>query len=121
MSTSPSADPPASPATGAAPTSPATGAAPASPATGADSLAINANNPMTVSVRNQRGEDTFFKVKLHTRIGKLLNAYANRTGQPVDTIRFLLDGERLSPEDTMESAGLENEDQIDAVLEQIGG
>ena len=76
---------------------------------------------ITVNVRNQQGVDTFFRVKRTTPFRKLFNGYANRTGAPIHTIRFLYDGERLDANDTMESAGLEDGDQIDALLEQTGG
>lgn len=36
-------------------------------------------------------------------------------------LRFLFDGARLSPEDTAESLGLENEDIIEVFQDQQGG
>jgi small ubiquitin-related modifier len=52
---------------------------------------------------------------------KVFNAYAQRKGVQVTSLRFLLDGERIIGEQTPKMLELEDGDQIDAVLEQVGG
>ena len=38
-----------------------------------------------------------------------------------DTVRFMFDGERIGDENTPADLGLEDGDQIDAMVTQIGG
>ena len=52
---------------------------------------------------------------------KVFEAYANRKGVDVGALRFLLDGERISETDSPKMLELEDEDQIDCVLQKLGG
>lgn len=54
-------------------------------------------------------------------MSKIFNAYASRKGVDANSLRFLLDGEIVGPESTPKMLELEDQDQIDAVLEQVGG
>ena len=47
--------------------------------------------------------------------------YASRKGVDSTTLRFLVDGERVQPDDTPGSLDLDDQDQIDCMLEQSGG
>jgi small ubiquitin-related modifier len=69
----------------------------------------------------QNGEETFFKIKKTTKMSKVFQTYAAKKGVQVGSIRFLLDGERIEPEQTPKMLELEDQDQIDCVLEQTGG
>jgi len=69
----------------------------------------------------QNGEETQFKIKKTTKMGKVFKAYAERKGISQQTLRFLLDGERVNDDQTAKMLELEDGDQIDAVLEQVGG
>jgi small ubiquitin-related modifier len=80
-----------------------------------------ANNTITVRVKDQTGEETFFKVKKTTKMSKVFSAYAQRKGVSSQSMRFLLDGERIGVDETPKSLELEDQDQIDCVLEQHGG
>ena len=51
----------------------------------------------------QGGQETIFKVKRHTKMKKVFAAYASRRGIRVESLRFVLDGDRISPDDTPES------------------
>lgn len=51
-------------------------------------------------VRVQSGEETFFKVKPNTKMEKIFSAYAQRKGVPPNALRFLLDGTRISGDQT---------------------
>ena len=62
-----------------------------------------------------------FLVKNTTKMSKVFVAYAQRKGVQQSSLRFLLDGERINPEDTPKSLELEDQDQIDCLLEQYGG
>ena len=62
-----------------------------------------------------------FKIKKSTKMSKVFKAYASRKGVEESALRFLLDGERISDTDTPKMLELEDEDQIDCVLQQVGG
>ena len=79
------------------------------------------NEPITIRVKDQTGEETMFKIKKSTKMSKVFNAYAQRKGVEAGSLRFLLDGERISDDDTPKMLELEDEDQIDCVLAQMGG
>eukprot|EP00985_Skeletonema_marinoi_P027288 scaffold22172_cov135-Skeletonema_marinoi.AAC.3 len=77
--------------------------------------------PITIRVRDQTGEETFFKIKKSTKMSKVIQTYASRKGVDSTTLRFLVDGERVQPDDTPGSLDLDDQDQIDCMLEQSGG
>ena len=52
---------------------------------------------------------------------KLMNAYCSRQNLDQGQMVFLYDGERISPENTPEQLGMEDNDEIDAMIHQIGG
>ena len=52
---------------------------------------------------------------------KLMNAYADRQGVQLRSIRFLFDGERIREDQTPQDLELEDGDSIDVVMEQVGG
>ena len=69
----------------------------------------------------QTGEETVFKIKKTTKMTKVFSAYAQRKGVESNSLRFLLDGERIADDQTPKTLELEDQDQIDCVLEQLGG
>lgn len=76
---------------------------------------------VTLRVREQTGEEMFFKVKSTTKMQKIFDSYAQRRGVSVDTVTFLLDGQKINANETPKTLELEDDDQIDAVLAQVGG
>ena len=54
-------------------------------------------------------------------MNKVFQTYANRKGVQLGSLRFLLDGERIEPEQTPKMLELDDQDQIDCMLEQSGG
>ena len=99
---------------------------------------------ITIRVKDQTGEETFFKIKQSTRMEKVrapffftfsprappysprpppqvFTAYASRKGVAMHSLRFLIDGERINPDHTPKMLDLEDQDQIDCMLEQQGG
>ncbi|KAL7477732.1 hypothetical protein ACHAW6_003522 [Cyclotella cf. meneghiniana] len=77
--------------------------------------------PITIRVRDQTGEETFFKIKKSTKMSKVFESYASRKGVQTASLRFLLDGERIPPDATPKTLELDDQDQIDCMLEQSGG
>ncbi|KIJ40287.1 hypothetical protein M422DRAFT_32330 [Sphaerobolus stellatus SS14] len=79
------------------------------------------NAPINIKVVSSTGEEVFFKIKRSTKLTKLQGAYAAKVGKDVNNIRFLYDGERITEEDTPGSLGMEDNDAIDVMVEQVGG
>jgi len=88
---------------------------------GDEAKATESNEPITIRVRDQTGEETFFKIKKTTKMSKVFLTYANRKGVQLGSLRFLLDGERIEPDQTPKMLELDDQDQIDCMLEQSGG
>jgi small ubiquitin-related modifier len=63
----------------------------------------------------------FFKVKKTTKMEKILSAYAQRRGVALTSLRFMLDGTRIKETDTPKMLELDDNDQIDVMLEALGG
>lgn len=76
---------------------------------------------ITLKVKSQNGNELFFKIKKSTQLKKLMDAYCSRNGVVPTTVRFLFDGNRIRENDTPNDLQLQNDDQIDAMVEQIGG
>eukprot|EP00542_Grammatophora_oceanica_P017216 CAMPEP_0194048712 /NCGR_PEP_ID=MMETSP0009_2-20130614/28214_1 /TAXON_ID=210454 /ORGANISM="Grammatophora oceanica, Strain CCMP 410" /LENGTH=91 /DNA_ID=CAMNT_0038694661 /DNA_START=108 /DNA_END=383 /DNA_ORIENTATION=+ len=79
------------------------------------------SEPITIRVRDQSGEETFFKIKKTTKMSKVFETYAQRKGVNSSSLRFLLDGERIEGDQTPKMLELDDQDQIDCMLEQTGG
>jgi small ubiquitin-related modifier len=76
---------------------------------------------ITLKVKSQDGNELFFKIKRSTPLKKLMDAYCSRNGVNPNTVRFLFDGNRIKENDTPIELQLQNDDQIDAMVEQSGG
>lgn len=63
----------------------------------------------------------FFKINKNTTMKKLMDAYCKKQGVMPNSFRFLFNGERLKDDDTPLTLQMENDDIIDAMLQQIGG
>merc|ERR1711912_171907 len=74
-----------------------------------------------LKVKDQQGSEVQFKIKKSTPLRKLMDAYCSRLGLQASQVRFMVDGERIGPDDTAEKLGLEDEDLIDVAMEQTGG
>lgn len=70
---------------------------------GAPKRCACASTRFTASWAPQGGQETIFKVKRHTKMKKVFAAYASRKGIRVESLRFVLDGDRISPDQTPES------------------
>jgi len=81
------------------------------------------DNPEHINIKvvSDDNSEVFFKIKRTTPFRKLMDAYCQRQGKSLTTVRFLYDGERISPDQTPEQLEMEDEDTIDVMIEQIGG
>ncbi|BDA49133.1 probable small ubiquitin-related modifier 1 [Coccomyxa sp. Obi] len=82
---------------------------------------VEGGNVINLVVKDQAGTEVHFKVKSHTKFQKIMDAYAGKRSVDVSAIRFLYDGARLDGSSTPGDQGMEDNDVIDCVLEQIGG
>lgn len=76
---------------------------------------------INIKVRGQGGDEIQFKLKKTTPLKKLMTAYCERQGKAPNSVRFLYDGQRIDGELTPQDFNMEDDDIIDAELEQIGG
>ncbi|EEB08678.1 hypothetical protein SJAG_03843 [Schizosaccharomyces japonicus yFS275] len=76
---------------------------------------------INLKVVGQDNNEVFFKIKKTTEFGKLMKIYCARQGKSMSSLRFLVDGERIRPDQTPAELEMEDGDQIEAVLEQLGG
>jgi hypothetical protein len=67
------------------------------------------------------GDLLTFMVKKTTKFRKIFDVYAQRKQVELSSLRFLLDGDRILPEQTPQMLDMIDDDQIDCLLAQIGG
>ncbi|PVF96615.1 ubiquitin-like protein [Serendipita vermifera] len=79
------------------------------------------SEPINIRVVTSQGDEVFFKIKTNTKLTKLRSAYAQKVGKDLNSIRFLYDGNRINEDDTPNSLGMEDNDSIDVMVEQVGG
>jgi len=59
----------------------------------ATTSSTDADQVISVKVRDQSGDEMIFKVKKTTKMNKIFEAYAQKRGIEAAALRFLLDGE----------------------------
>jgi len=70
-------------------------------------MAEEAPQHIQLKVKDQQGSEVQFKIKKSTPLRKLMDAYCSRLGLQASQVRFMVDGERIAPDDTAEKLGLE--------------
>lgn len=77
----------------------------------------------TINLRvvGQDGSEVFFRIREHATLGRLIDAYCDRRSIARSAVRFMFDGERVTDEMTPASLDMEENDVIDAMLQQVGG
>ncbi|KAI0564708.1 Ubiquitin-2 like Rad60 SUMO-like protein [Gracilaria domingensis] len=94
---------------------------PASPAPASPPPPPPANDRVTLTVRDKENNEFTFQVKRTTPFRKVFEAFSSKMKEPPSTFRFLYDGKRISPSDTVISLDISNGDSIDAMVEAQGG
>ena len=74
-------------------------------------------NSLNIRIRDQTGEETFFKVKKTTKLDKVFNAYSQRKGVNATSLRFLFDGQRVRGDQTVGGVNIEDGDRLDVMLD----
>lgn len=59
---------------------------------------------LNIKVTDNNNE-VFFKIKRSTKLEKLMNAFCERQGKDIKTVRFLFDGTRVTGQDTPDVVG----------------
>ncbi|KAM9874699.1 ubiquitin family protein [Verticillium dahliae] len=65
--------------------------------------------------------DVFFKVKHSSKLEKLMNAFCDRQGKALSTVRFVFEGQRVQPTDTPGALEMADGDTLEVYQEQVGG
>ncbi|KAI1315235.1 hypothetical protein EDD11_001067 [Mortierella claussenii] len=73
---------------------------------------------INLKVVGQDQSEVFFKIKRSTQLKKLMDAYCDRQGKAVSSVRFLYDGDRIQPTNTPNELEMEDGDSIDVMVEQ---
>ncbi|CAN1161133.1 Small ubiquitin-related modifier 1 [Linum perenne] len=76
---------------------------------------------INLKVKDQDGNEVYFKIKRSTQLKKLMEAYGCRQSLDIRTIAFLFDGRRVHAEQTPAQLEMEDGDEIDAMMHQTGG
>jgi len=76
---------------------------------------------VALKVVNADGAEVYFKIKKQTALKKLMEAYCKKQGILRASVRFLYDGNPVEEDKTPEDLGMEDDDVIDAMIEQVGG
>uniref|UniRef100_A0AAY5KQ09 Small ubiquitin-related modifier n=1 Tax=Esox lucius TaxID=8010 RepID=A0AAY5KQ09_ESOLU len=74
-----------------------------------------------ISRTQNDNSEIHFKVKMTTHLKKLKESYSQRQGVPMNSLRFLFEGQRISDNQTPKELGMEDEDVIEVYQEQTGG
>ena len=76
---------------------------------------------VSLKVVNADGGEMYFKIKRSTQLKKLMDAYCKKQGISRSSVRFLFDGAQLDENKTPDDVKMEDDDVIDAMVEQTGG
>ena len=76
---------------------------------------------LRIKLVSNTNKEVLFEVSGTTKLGTVMNAYCNRLKIPVNSVRFLFDGNRINEGLLVSQAGLEQDDIIDVQEEMEGG
>jgi len=73
------------------------------------------DDALTIRIRDQVGEETFFKIRRSTVMQKVFEAYAERKQVRRRSLRFVVSGQTVTDDDTAISLELVHQDAIDVI------
>lgn len=82
---------------------------------------FQASEHINLKVLGQDNGIIQFKIKKHTPLKKLMNAYCERAGLSMTTVRFRFDGQAINEMDTPDTLEMEEGDTIEVYQQQTGG
>ncbi|KAF0991016.1 hypothetical protein HZS_931 [Henneguya salminicola] len=78
-------------------------------------------NYVTVKVLDTNGSHTMFKINRTAQLAKLTKAYCERKGIKSSSVRFFVNGQRITDAATAKELNIENGDVIEVFTGQQGG
>ena len=82
--------------------------------------AVDPDAQISVTVVNAEGAEVYFKMKRQTPLGKLMDVYCKKQGINRTSVRFHFVGRGLLSDKTAEYYKIQDDDVIDAMVEQTG-
>mmetsp|Transcript_6554 Transcript_6554/g.15164 ORF Transcript_6554/g.15164 Transcript_6554/m.15164 type:complete len:94 (+) Transcript_6554:40-321(+) len=82
---------------------------------------VKSETHINIKVKGQDNNVVFFKIKKTTPLRRLMETYCERLSIQMGNVIFLFDGQRLNPAQTPAELEMEDEDEVDAMLQQVGG
>merc|ERR1719220_2255563 len=79
------------------------------------------DNHINLKVVGADNSEVHFKIKKTTQLKKLKQAYADRQGVSLNSLRFLFDGQRIADDMSPKQLEMEEGDVIEVYQEQTGG
>ena len=76
---------------------------------------------LNIKVKDQNGNEVFFRMRSGAPLKKLMSTYCQRQGVSESQMVFLYDGTRINAEMTPASLDMEEGDEVDAMIHQTGG
>jgi len=76
---------------------------------------------INLRVIGQNNSEVHFRIKKTTQMKKLKAAFCERQGIPINSVRFLFEGQRINDEQTPKDLEMEDNDTIEVYQEQTGG
>ncbi|PSR91959.1 ubiquitin-related domain-containing protein [Coniella lustricola] len=73
---------------------------------------------LNIKVTDNNNE-VFFKIKRSTKLEKLMNAFCERQGKTLQSVRFLFEGQRVQQTDTPDSLEMTDGDTLEVHQEQV--
>ncbi|XP_021291851.1 small ubiquitin-related modifier 1-like [Herrania umbratica] len=74
-----------------------------------------------ITIKNQDGEEAYYQMKRTTPLRKLMNAHCSKFSFEPNTVAFLFDGRRLNEDETPEQVKMEDMEEVDCMIHQVGG
>ncbi|MCI11975.1 small ubiquitin-related modifier 2-like, partial [Trifolium medium] len=82
-----------------------------------DAIVYDQSRRINLKVKGQVGFEAFFRINRSTRLKNLMDVYCRRYCFDFDGVAFLFDGRLIKADQTPDELGMENEDEILAVLQ----
>lgn len=79
------------------------------------------NEHINLKVMGQDSSEVHFKIKRTTALRKLKQAYCERQGVPLNSLRFMFDGSRIGDDQSPKQLEMDDDDVIEVFQEQTGG
>jgi hypothetical protein len=75
----------------------------------------------TINLKIKEGDKpaVTFKVKRGINFSKIFDAFHNKVGAAPGTYKFMRDGSRVEPTETPDSLDMDEDEQIDAIAQQV--